>query len=240
MGGKGKRRREKNFLAAHGGNTRLPPPPKATDIDALPTKLRLLMDFMSPSPPSTKIPQSQGNAARASKDAKNESRKEGPNSNQNEHSTVAPKFKEQDNHENVTTLEHKGHNNNKSTDDKGKRKRKRKAAEDLRFQNTNQDLATTSLSKRERRKKYLEARKKKHKKGKTDESPDFPVREEIEFGEVVEAPPKMLTLPKGKKTSVTASHERLRLQAVEAYRNRKGWASRPGIQVPPVTANLSS
>lgn len=49
MGGKGQRRREKNFVAAHGGHTRLPPAPKAGDLDALPSKLRKIMDFMSPS-----------------------------------------------------------------------------------------------------------------------------------------------------------------------------------------------
>lgn len=34
-------------------------------------------------------------------------------------------------------------------------------------------------------------------------------------------------------TAQVASHERLRLQAVEAYRKRKGWESRPGIKLPP-------
>lgn len=37
--------------------------------------------------------------------------------------------------------------------------------------------------------------KKKHKKANTDEHMDFPGREEIKFGEVVEAPPK-LAVPK--------------------------------------------
>lgn len=35
------------------------------------------------------------------------------------------------------------------------------------------------------------------------------------------------------KNAPDASQERIRLRAIEAYRNRKGWASRPGIQLPP-------
>lgn len=43
--------------------------------------------------------------------------------------------------------------------------------------------------------RYLEARRKKNKKAKTDGVVDFPGREKIKFGEVVEAPPK-LSVPK--------------------------------------------
>lgn len=50
MGGKGKKRREKNYLAAHGGPARLPPPPDRSKQDALPSKLRILMNYTSPSP----------------------------------------------------------------------------------------------------------------------------------------------------------------------------------------------
>lgn len=47
MGGKGIRRREKNYAAAHGGgnSTRLPPPPVPSSIDAVPSKLRKLMSL---------------------------------------------------------------------------------------------------------------------------------------------------------------------------------------------------
>lgn len=46
MGGKGIRRREKNYRAAHdGGYTRLPPPPDYSKADALPSKLRKLLAF---------------------------------------------------------------------------------------------------------------------------------------------------------------------------------------------------
>lgn len=47
MGGKGRRRREKNYKAAHGGYSRLPPPPKSSQVDALPSKLRKLISFTS-------------------------------------------------------------------------------------------------------------------------------------------------------------------------------------------------
>ncbi|XP_025881741.1 uncharacterized protein [Oryza sativa Japonica Group] len=43
MPGKGRRRREKNYRAAHGGEPRLPPPPKQRELDALPSKLRRLI-----------------------------------------------------------------------------------------------------------------------------------------------------------------------------------------------------
>ncbi|WVZ04832.1 hypothetical protein V8G54_018178 [Vigna mungo] len=45
MGGKGKRRREKNYRAAHGGYSGLPPPPNPSQLDALPSKLRQIMSF---------------------------------------------------------------------------------------------------------------------------------------------------------------------------------------------------
>jgi len=37
-----------------------------------------------------------------------------------------------------------------------------------------------------------------------------------------------------------ASKERLRLQAVEAYRNRRGWTSRPGVQLPALAETPTS
>ena len=46
MGGKGKKRREKNYRAAHGGYSRLPPPPPdPSQLDALPSKLRKLISL---------------------------------------------------------------------------------------------------------------------------------------------------------------------------------------------------
>lgn len=44
--------------------------------------------------------------------------------------------------------------------------------------------------------RYVEAKKKRHKKAKTEEDLDFPGCEKIKFGDVVEAPPKLVTVPK--------------------------------------------
>uniref|UniRef100_A0A3Q7GLB6 Uncharacterized protein n=1 Tax=Solanum lycopersicum TaxID=4081 RepID=A0A3Q7GLB6_SOLLC len=117
---------------------------------------------------------------------------------------------------------------------KRNKKRKRKEVKDLRFDTT--ELGITSSKRKERKKQRLAEMKKKHKKANTDEHMDFPGREEIKFGEVVEAPPK-LAVPKAFKSNAhDASKERLRLQAVEAYRQRKGWTSRLGLQIsPPIT-----
>lgn len=105
--------------------------------------------------------------------------------------------------------------------------------------------------------RHLQEMKMKKKKPKTEENLEFRGREEIKFGDVVKAPPKLVAIPKvelwiptinthqfkikfmfsylmkGLKTSQDASKQRLRLQAVEDYRKRKGWVSRPGIHLPP-------
>ncbi|XP_077216140.1 coiled-coil protein isoform X2 [Tasmannia lanceolata] len=239
MGGKGRKRREKNFRAAHGGNSSLPPPPKSRDLDALPSKLRRIMEFITP----LRNPDS----IRTSNDVEQEQRKGdaaiGKEANsKGDYGINDVEFKVDDNDEYVTTFNHKDDKDeimNTKARDKRKAKRKRKAIEDLRFLNTNQELAAIGLKKRDRKKKYLDARKKKNKKGKTDKDLDFPGHEEIRFGDVVQAPPK-LAFPKALKTSQDASHQRLRLQAVEAYRNRKGWVSRPGLHLPPITETPSS
>lgn len=44
--------------------------------------------------------------------------------------------------------------------------------------------------------RYQEAKKNKHKKAKTEEVLDFPRHEKIKFGDVVEAPLKLLAVPK--------------------------------------------
>ncbi|KAF5744330.1 hypothetical protein HS088_TW08G00933 [Tripterygium wilfordii] len=120
------------------------------------------------------------------------------------------------------------HSNN--TNEKRKKKRKRKQVSDLRFETT-QELGSISKRK-ERKKKYFEEKKKK-KKAETKDVLDFPGRESIKFGEVVEAPPKLAVILKAFKSAQNASQERLRLKAIEAYRNRKGWSSRPGLHLPP-------
>ena len=48
MGGKGIRRRAKNYKEAHGGYRRLPPPPDRSQPDTLPSKLRKILSYTTP------------------------------------------------------------------------------------------------------------------------------------------------------------------------------------------------
>ncbi|WOG88536.1 hypothetical protein DCAR_0207771 [Daucus carota subsp. sativus] len=205
MGGKGRKRREKNYRAAHGEkNRRLPPPPVSSSLEALPSKLRQILKFTRPYPQSQPPPQ--------------------PKEVEDPHLDVFKGF-EASGHDVVDEI-----GLAESEKEKKKKKRKRKGAKDLRFEM--EALAGTSTKRKERKKKRLEEMKHKHKKVKTSENLDFPGREEIKFGEVVKAPPKLVTIPKGKKSPQDAFKERLRLEAVDGYRNRRGWSSRPGIHLP--------
>ncbi|XP_057980674.1 uncharacterized protein LOC131166286 [Malania oleifera] len=243
MGGKGRRRREKNYRAAHGGYSRLPPPPDPNDVDAVPSKLLKIMAFAS----SSSCPSAAQGSARPSmgmeqrkkiKAASNEKKlclevESGSNATGDEERANDGHLKSQliDNCDEMYVS---------STHEMGKKKRKRKKVNDLRFEMA-VELGAARSKRRDAKKKYLEAKKKKHKKGKADEILDFSGHEKIKFGDVVEAPPKLDAIPKPKalRTVQDASRERLHLQAVEAYRNRKEWVSRPGIHLPPVTTSPS-
>lgn len=211
MGGKGIRRREKNYTAAHGGgnNTRLPPPPVPSSIDALPSKLRKLMSLAGAKHPLNHGKKNAGDVA-------DKGVRLGGGS------------------ESITTgMKRKGDDvPETSQNEKKKKKRKGKKANDLRFEALDAAAAAGGPRKKDRKKKLSEAKKKKQENAQTEEDLDFPGREHIKFGDIVEAPPK-LTVPKAFKVAQDASHERLRLQAVEAYRNRKAWGSRPGVKLPP-------
>ncbi|WCJ22827.1 hypothetical protein M5689_004894 [Euphorbia peplus] len=211
MGGKGRRRREKNFKAAHGGYSRLPPPPNSSKADALPIKLRQIMSFTSP------LPEGSSKASVSGEDKRKPRR--GGDAEKDPITSEATARKADDG---------SGHD---SGDETIKKKRKKNQVSDLRFETL---VSTkTSQKKRERRKKYMETKKnKKHKQSTTEDNLDFPGHEKIQFGDVVQAPPKLLSLPKGLKKVPDASQERVRLQAIEAYRQRKGWTSRLGLQLP--------
>ncbi|WJX77004.1 hypothetical protein P8452_60351 [Trifolium repens] len=185
MAGKGRKRREKNYRAAHGGSTALPPPPKTSQLDALPFKLRQIISFTK----------HQTDSPALSKDKKLD----------HGHAQNG------DTSEPLKAPEHRDEQLNANDDNKNKKKRKRKEVKDLRY----------------------EAKKKKHKKVEEDEILDFPGQEKIKFGDIVQAPPKLSYIPKAFKISHDASHERLRLRAIEDYRSRKGWTSRPGNHRPP-------
>ncbi|KAK9143643.1 hypothetical protein Syun_013043 [Stephania yunnanensis] len=245
MGGKGQRRREKNHRAAHGGDhtARLPPPPKPTDVDALPSKLRRIIDFAARE--SVKVSSANdGEQKRNRKDLVNSRREHilGRYS-MNARSDLETWIRRKGFSEKLTNPKNKDRSNGIAQEDehdKKKAKRKRKQGEDLRFESLTQVLGSTSTKRKERKKKYLEAKKQKNKKAKLEDA-DFPGHEKIKFGDIVEAPPKLSAVPKVLKTVQDASQERLRLQAVEAYRKRKGWESRPGVQLPgPVSLNTSS
>ncbi|KAG5395902.1 hypothetical protein IGI04_017716 [Brassica rapa subsp. trilocularis] len=216
MGRKGEKRREKNYLAAHGGPARLPPPPDRSKQDLLPSKLRVPHD-------STKqVVEKKENNSKASVDAaaKNGSDIKSEERNDDGYTTSCDQ-------ENDVML-----NNG---DEKKKLKRKRNQVKDLRFEQELTELDGRSKRK-ERKKKYWEAKKQKKNQGKKEDTlrENFPKHEEIRFGDVVQAPPKLAIVPKARKTSMSASKERLRLEAIKAYRSRNGWTSRPGVQIPSV------
>ncbi|KAL0720635.1 hypothetical protein Bca4012_035234 [Brassica carinata] len=208
MGGKGEKRREKNYLAAHGGPARLPPPPDRSRQDELPSKLRVLMNYTSPSPsPHDSTKQDVENTkSRVDAAAKN-----------------AVGYRASSDEQNDVML-----NNGDE-----KKKRKRNQIKDLRFEQELAELDGRSKRK-ERKKKYWEAKKQKKNQGKTEDTlrENFQKHEQIRFGDVVQAPPKLAVVPKARKTPMSASKERLRLEAIEAYRSRNGWTSRPGVQIP--------
>ncbi|KAF8732730.1 hypothetical protein HU200_015065 [Digitaria exilis] len=225
MPGKGVRRREKNFRAAHGGDSRLPPPPKQRELEAIPSKLRRLIAFQNKqnadgSSGDARAPGKQDDGSLKNKLSKDKKTKkqtlEAPAESK------ASEIKGGDGsaaNENVNAEERKG-------------KRKRGKAMDLRFKELEENV---SISKKQKRKKHLDEKKKKRKGNKMETVPDFPGREKVKFGEVVEAPPK-LSFPKV-KTALDASREMLRKEAIENYRNIKGWTSRPGLQLPTLAEN---
>ncbi|CAN8286290.1 unnamed protein product [Cochlearia groenlandica] len=229
MGGKGKKRREKNYLAAHGGPARLPPPPDRSKQDALPSKLRILMNYTSsPSPhDSTK----QG-VEKKDKDTKAASKNVKPVNDTKSEAKVVEEVKP----EGYTTFSDQEDDVvlNKG-DDKKKKKRKRNQINDLRFEKELAEIDGRS-NRKERKKKYWEAKKQKKNQGKTEDTlqENFPKHEQIRFGDVVQAPPKLSFAPKARKTIMTASQERQRLEAIEAYRSRNGWTARPGVLIPTV------
>ncbi|XP_038907272.1 protein PXR1 [Benincasa hispida] len=230
MGGKGMRRRERNYRAAHGGYDRLPPPPNASQVDTLPSKLRKLMSFTSSGPQESE---------KVSDDIQRKRKRDAVNTEKKSHRKDAlgrSDVKSKGNGETSQKPQLTGSNGDdvqsKSSEKKNK-KQKRKQVTDLRFEDSEE--SSRRLKKRERRKKYQEAKKNKHKKARTEEDLDFPRHEKIKFGDVVEAPLKLIAVPKAFKSAQVASQERKRSQAINEYRNRKGWTSRPGIQIPSMT-----
>ncbi|KQK19700.1 uncharacterized protein LOC100825992 [Brachypodium distachyon] len=235
MTGKGVRRREKNYRAAHGGDARMPPPPKQRELDALPSKLRRLIAIQNMqsgggkagaaassgvTPGSGKQDADGTGKNKASKDKKTKKQAALETAADGKAAEVRGEGGPED-EENVNA-------------DESKRKRKRGKAVDLRFKELD---AAVSVSKKQKRKKHLDEKKKKRKGGKVETLVDFPGREKVKFGDIVQAPPK-LSFPK-LKSPLDASRERIRKEVVEKYRNIKGWTSRPGLQLPTVAEKTS-
>lgn len=231
MGGKGRRRREKNFRAAHGGGqTGLPPPPDRSSLDALPAKLRKIMSFADSRKAAINVAEkNKGENSRVTEPRLDSEDKVGSKI------TVIRKDKK-DGISMVKRPDFDDEAVQSHMNEKKKKKRKRKHVKDLRFEASG-DLGVTGSKRKERKKQHLEERKKKR-KIREEENGGFQARDEVKFGEVVQAPPKLVAVPKVFKTTQDASQERLRIRAVEAYRKRKGWTSRPGVQIP-ATAILS-
>ncbi|XP_048541789.1 uncharacterized protein LOC125520806 isoform X2 [Triticum urartu] len=215
MTGKGVRRREKNYRAAHGGDARLPPPPKQRELEALPSKLRRLIAIQKKQADASSAGGAPGKhgadatgKGKAGKDKK--TKKQALEAAADAKAAEAGPAAEEN-----------------ANADGGKKKRKRGKVEDLRFKELE---ANVSVSKKQKRKKHLDEKKKKRKAGKAETHLEFPGREKVKFGDIVEAPPK-LSFPK-RKSHLDVSAERLRKEVVENYRNIKGWASRPGLQLP--------
>uniref|UniRef100_A0A8R7V3J2 Uncharacterized protein n=1 Tax=Triticum urartu TaxID=4572 RepID=A0A8R7V3J2_TRIUA len=243
MTGKGVRRREKNYRAAHGGDARLPPPPKQRELEALPSKLRRLIAIqkkqadassgelpLSLYPPLLRRRQRwAANSLAFCPAAGGAPGKHGADATGKGKAGKDKKTKKQalEAAADAKAAEAGPAAEENANADGGKKKRKRGKVEDLRFKELE---ANVSVSKKQKRKKHLDEKKKKRKAGKAETHLEFPGREKVKFGDIVEAPPK-LSFPK-RKSHLDVSAERLRKEVVENYRNIKGWASRPGLQLP--------
>lgn len=225
MPGKGQRRREKNFRAAHGGVPCLPPPPKQRELEAIPTKLRRLIAFQNKhnanaDASSGGAPKKQDDGLRKNKLATDKAK----DKKTKKQALVVPADSKASD---IKGNDKRSAANEDVNAEGNKGKRKRGKVKDLRFEELDKNI---SASKKQRRKQHLDEKKKKRKDNKTETLPDFPGREKVKFGEVVVAPPK-LSFPKV-KSALDASREMLRKEAIENYRYIKGWTSRPGLQLP--------
>ncbi|KAL3680754.1 hypothetical protein R1sor_023710 [Riccia sorocarpa] len=221
-----KRKTDVDFKDAHSTVSELAPPPVGKDIMAIPAKLRRIMELKNAvasgekyNPNAYKRQRSEG--SRASEKKKDKKRK----LNDKENS----KSSEGDEDKNDAAA--------------AKKTKLSRAEEEIKMLNARFDRRQES-SRRvpERNGKgeficYLnEKKKKKRGKNSIEEGlPEMHKDEKLAFGEVVQAPPK-LTFPqkaaKIKEKDQTLLRERLRLQAIESYRQRKKWAERPGQKLP--------
>ncbi|KAG0607711.1 hypothetical protein M758_8G048700 [Ceratodon purpureus] len=220
--GKGRKRREANFKASHpDAVARLAPPPATKDISAVPSKLRRIMQFREAgvagnvnAGADVGHSKKQAKESRESKHAKEETK------NSKAKKEEAPGTSVSNSGKQATADGQVAGSNTKPLN-----KRRREHEELLQLaEKIKANPVRTVLSDRE--KKYLEEKKKKRLKNTTVQALlNEPKRDHVAFGDIVQAPPELAFPAKDKvtmKEAKPASIERVRLQVIEAYRQRKG------------------
>lgn len=233
--GKGKRRRQANYVAAHGGASNLPPVLTTRDIAAVPSKLRRIMSLKasphSPCQVNLDIRKSDDTSKNEIKGLKRkypipEDQLKASEAGKHNSSSEAGT-----NDEIKDSLEH--------AEKSSPRKKRRRRNEDLLLLTDSLKPTLAHKGLNERKKRYLEEKKKRKKKAESfalhELNQSLYQREKIGFGDVVNAPPK-LSFP---KKNINISEERLRQRAIETYRQKKKWLSRPGSHQLPSLASDS-
>ncbi|CAM6083923.1 unnamed protein product [Calypogeia fissa] len=249
QGGRGrgtKRKAETNFVDAYSGASELAPPPASRDVFAVPAKLRKIMKLKSMV--------TAGGRNDGQRDARpaRESEKKTNKVRTGQVATKAPDSR------NVTDLGVKGTrdaSNGRGTElksespDQPAEKKKRSFASKWKKGEEELKRLVEKMDKREktgikhgfsdRRKGFLQEKKKKR-KGKMPDADAVPALnqyEKVEFGDTVQAPPR-LSFPKKaaevkKKVKLrddqAVMREKMRLAAIESYRKRKE-SSSSGVQ----------
>ncbi|KAI5075721.1 hypothetical protein GOP47_0009797 [Adiantum capillus-veneris] len=222
--GKGRRRRRANYLAAHDSHAILPAPPTVSDFVAVPSKLRRIITLKSASP--------YGHLSKGRDHHPGTRRAKGKQA-QKQRST------KQKNASNDRKQEETGNGRDicPSEASEPKQKKNRKWEDELQVLSEKFKATPVHKGLNERKKRYLQEKKNRKKRVTpsdiNESNPSLHKQEKISFGEIVEAPPK-LSFP---TKHTTAAVERLRQQAIETYRERRKWLTRPGSHQPPPLAN---
>jgi hypothetical protein len=238
---------ETNYVPAYRGASELAPPPESKDIHAVPSKLRKIMQLKSLI--------NEGAVARANGQAQQQGRRgsEKKSANGAKKSDSAKNVK----HPGVKGTQEmsfgKYSESNPEIADQPEEKKKSSFASKWKKGEEELKRLTEKIDKREktgvrravsdRRKSFLNDKKKKRKGRIADADADLiPAMnqyEKVEFGDIVQAPPK-LSFPRKAaevkdKNRVQGDQsvmwEKMRVQAIEAYRQRKESSSLGGKQL---------
>ncbi|MCO5547661.1 hypothetical protein L7F22_001112 [Adiantum nelumboides] len=222
--GKGRRRRQANYLAAHGCHATLPAPPTSSEDVALPSKLRRIITFKSAS--------SHGHLSKG---------KNHPRESRGAHGKQLKKqeSRKQADDSTVRKMEDRGYGRDVCLGEASELKQKKKRKREDELQVLSEKFKATPIRKglNERKKRYLKEKKDRKKRRVSfpinESNPSLHKQEKISFGETVKAPPK-LSFP---TKHSNAAEERLRQQAIATYRQKRKWFSRPGSHQPPPLTN---